>query len=65
MKTTFAMFVLGLGILLGTGNPAAADYHCGKDTCFCVSTKDCATMGADHVCQVGTYKDGVCTAKKY
>jgi hypothetical protein len=40
------------------------NYECKGLTCTCINPRDCATMGADHVCQEGTIVGGTCTAKK-
>jgi hypothetical protein len=41
-----------------------SNYTCTGGTCTCTNAKDCATMGADHVCVEGTFSKGTCTEKK-
>ena len=47
------------------GPPKHANYECSMGSCTCTNSKDCATMGADHVCVEGTFRQGTCTEKKY
>jgi hypothetical protein len=41
--------------------PKHPNYQCSLGTCTCSNSKDCSTMGADHVCVPGTFKNGSCT----
>ena len=56
---------VGRTIMVPPGPPKHVNYTCSMGTCTCTNAKDCGTMGADHVCVEGTFRQGTCTEKKY
>ena len=48
--------------------PIHTNYECKMNSCTCIGSQDCGTMGADHVCAEGTFRGdttgGTCTEKK-